>query len=95
MPVQAILYGIPDGKPEDGANVTPERSAQYFIEDDFAARGGEVVIESGMGEASQHTDEAYTEVGVTVSSDRDKELSEADLQPDLDRRKLRDQRVRQ
>lgn len=59
-------------------------------------RGGEVVVESGMGLASQHTDEAYTEAGASVSTDRDRELSEADLvlrlrKPPIEEvRKLRD-----
>ena len=42
-------------------------------------RGAEVQIEAGMGVAAQHTDDAYTEAGATVVSDRDAALAEAEL----------------
>ncbi len=45
----------------------------------IADRGGEVVIESGLGLSAQHTDEAYTDAGAEVIHDRETALSEADL----------------
>ena len=37
--------------------------------------GAEVVIESGMGLGSGHSDEDYTEVGASVSTDRNVRIS--------------------
>ena len=45
----------------------------------IADRGGEVVIESGLGLSAHHTDEAYTDAGAEVIHDRETALSEADL----------------
>jgi len=45
----------------------------------IADRGGEVVIESGLGLSAQHTNEAYTDAGAEVILDRETALSEADL----------------
>ncbi len=42
-------------------------------------RGGDVVVESGMGLPSRHSDEAYTDAGAKVTLDRDASLSEANL----------------
>lgn len=42
-------------------------------------RGAEISIESGMGISSRHTDEAYTEAGATVTSDRAAALADADM----------------
>ena len=41
--------------------------------------GGEVVIQAGMGTGSGFTDAEYTEVGATISNDRNELLSSADL----------------
>jgi NAD(P) transhydrogenase subunit alpha len=41
--------------------------------------GAEVVIEAGMGAGSGFTDEQYTEVGCTVSADRNELFSTADM----------------
>ena len=41
--------------------------------------GAEVVIETDMGEGSGFSDEQYTEVGATVSTDRDSLFSSADM----------------
>ncbi len=51
--------------------------------------GAEIVIESGMGSGSGFTDEQYTEVGCSVSSDRAELFSSADMllrlrKPELD-----------
>ena len=45
----------------------------------IADRGGEVVIESGLGLSAHHTDEAYTDAGAEVIHDRETALSEAEL----------------
>ncbi len=42
-------------------------------------RGGEVVVESGMGLPSHHSDEAYTDAGAKVTLDRETALSEENL----------------
>lgn len=47
--------------------------------DKLVKRGADVVIESGLGDALQLPDEAYTKVGATVVSDRAQLLSEAEL----------------
>ncbi len=41
--------------------------------------GAEVVIESGAGEKADHGDAAYTEVGATITTDRDGLLEAADI----------------
>lgn len=41
--------------------------------------GAEVVVEAGLGLLSHISDEAYTKVGVTVSSNRDEILSSSDM----------------
>ncbi len=41
--------------------------------------GAEIVIEAGMGAGSGFTDEQYTEVGATVSNDREALFSNADM----------------
>ncbi len=59
-------------------------------------RGGDVVVESGIGLPSHHTDEAYADAGAKIILDRETALSEADLVPRLRKpsieevRKLRD-----
>ncbi|MCP5051005.1 MAG: Re/Si-specific NAD(P)(+) transhydrogenase subunit alpha [bacterium] len=42
-------------------------------------QGAEVVIESGMGEGSGYDDESYKKIGATISKDRKKLLSDADI----------------
>ena len=42
-------------------------------------RGGEVVVESGIGLPSHHVDEAYADAGAKIILDRETALSEADL----------------
>jgi NAD(P) transhydrogenase subunit alpha len=46
---------------------------------DLIKRGAEVEIEKGMGEGSGFGDEAYSAVGATVSADRKKLISQADI----------------
>lgn len=47
--------------------------------DKLVKRGADVVIESGLGDALRLPDEAYTNVGATVASDRAQLLSDAEL----------------
>ncbi|MDM8527352.1 NAD(P) transhydrogenase subunit alpha [Anaerolineales bacterium HSG24] len=42
-------------------------------------RGAQIVIETGLGEALHLADEAYTKIGVTVETDRQKLLAEANM----------------
>ena len=41
--------------------------------------GAEVVIESGMGKPSRHTNSAYEEAGATITLDRNAALADADM----------------
>lgn len=42
-------------------------------------KGAEIVVESGMGAPSRHTDSAYEEAGASITSDRNSALGDADI----------------
>jgi len=56
------------------------------------AKGLEVVVESGAGVASGHTDEAYLQAGATLATDRASLLSSADILPVVNAPPAGDQR---
>jgi H+-translocating NAD(P) transhydrogenase subunit alpha len=56
------------------------------------AKGLEVAVESGAGLASGHADDAYGQVGATVTSDRSSLLASADILPVVNAPSAADQR---
>ncbi len=68
---------------ENRVPITPDTAKK------LCRMGADLVIESGMGEGSGYPDEQYTEVGATVSTDRNELFSSADMllrlrKPDLE-----------
>lgn len=58
----------------------------------LTAKGLQIVVESGAGVASGHTDEAYFQAGATISDDRAGLLSSADILPVVNAPSADDQR---
>jgi NAD(P) transhydrogenase subunit alpha len=58
---------------ENRVPITPDTAKK------LCRMGADLVIESGMGEGSGYPDEQYTEVGATVSTDRNELFSSADM----------------